>query len=132
MSNLIPPSEELLREAMNIGLVKVQENQYTHSDAFVDIIHDIRNHPPGFIEQTKLAHRLNDEIIPFLLNYGVRIMKQGENSQNKIVVGNIATAFYGLERFFKKFNKVLDKTKMPNYIYVIYYLNIKSVPVEGN
>ena len=127
--SLIPPSEELLQKMISLGIVRIVDSNYTHSLEFERAVLSLREHPPGKWQQLKMAHRLNNEIIPFLLNYGIVLMKKGENMNNAKVMGNIATAFFGLETYFKNTKVTYDPNDMPNLIYAVYYLNIRRIPV---
>jgi hypothetical protein len=130
--SLVPPSEDLLKKMISLGLVRIVDGNYTHSLEFEKAIFTLREHPPNKWQQLKMANRLNSEIVPFLLNYGIVLMKKGEDVNNAKVLGNIATAFFGLELYFKNTKLPYDSKDMPNFIYTIYYLNLHRIPVGSD
>lgn len=76
----VPPSEDILKKMLSLGLVGIVDNNYTYSNVFERIVIGMREHPPGKFEQLKMANKLKGEILPVLLAYGTTIMVEGEES----------------------------------------------------
>lgn len=54
------------------------------------------------------------------------------NQSNLKKFSNIATAAIALERYFKETKLLYDKNDSTNFIYALYYLNTKKVPIESD
>jgi hypothetical protein len=117
---------------LSLGLVRVINNHYTYSEEFENAVLSIKQHPPGKFQQTKLAYRLNREILPVLLSYGVTLMKKGEDQSNIKIFSNLCAAYIALDIYFNKTKIAHDSKDMPNFVYAIYYLNLRAVPVESD
>ena len=112
------PSQDVLRKLVELKIAAVENNKYIYSAEFKSSFADLIAHPPGFYAQTRLANKINNELIPLFLSHGHIFLKKGTHGYE-----NIVEAYAGYDRHVKLLNLQVNDKDVPNIIYGTYYLN---------
>jgi len=79
----------------------------------------------------KLAYKVNRELIPLLLAYGVTILKRPSTKKSKAAYEHIVEAYACLDHHLGLLGLKVDSKDIPNTVYGVYYLNEHEPRQEG-
>ena len=121
VENLPEPSQDLLNKLVDLKIASIENSKFVYSILFKDSFSFMMVHPPGKLEQTKIAYKLNDELIPLILVHGASIFKAGKREYENLVAAYVAFTYHCNLNDIK-----VESKDIPNIIYGIFYLNDNS------
>jgi len=116
--SLEEPSQDLLNKLVELKIAEVKDSKFVYSQDFIKSFDNLLKFPPSFLEQARMANKINDELIPLVIAHGEKVFKKGKRAYE-----NIVEAYAGFERHCKLNSLSVDKNDVPNIIYGVYYLN---------
>jgi hypothetical protein len=115
------PLKTAVDQLLELKVIEVKKGEYVYSSEFEKTADELKKHPPGIFESTKLAKDIEMQCAPVLLAY-VQYFK----SQRDIKL--LATAYVLLVKHLKRLN--IKNTLEMSVIYGAYYFNNHTFSVN--
>ena len=116
------PLSESMKKLVEAKVVEAKKGVYIYSPEFEFTAKELRAHPPGLFEGTRLAHEVDKKCAPVLLAYAQYFTSQFE-------IKKLATAYVILVKHIKRLGLKID-LDIPT-IYATYYVNNHELEVEA-
>jgi len=115
----IMPSKNTWDKLIEYKVAYVKNGFYTVSPELLASIEHMRQARPGRVWQMKQLKKVQNDILPVFLAFGVNIMRL----RGKAGYENIVEASVCFEWHRKRLDLQVDDKDLPNILYAMYYLN---------
>lgn len=115
----IMPSLSIWNKLLDFKVAIVKDGLYAVSPEFLASIEDMREASPGRVWQMKQLKKVQNDILPVFLAFGIDIMRL----RGRAGYENIVEAAVCFEWHRKRLNLQIDENDLPNILYATYYLN---------